>query len=219
MESTRTLTKTGGITETGLKWIALITMVLDHIHYFFGFTGWIPEWFSMAGRLAAGAVSTRHFAGFLRRDAALLTSATGTIARQRLDTPLTGKAKVREFGETLAAMEQMRLSLAQSLERQWAMEQQRPAGVCVRPLRKDLPAEMGKLRELLQERLPAPADLSALRRIGIPQPVVVAGEIQDIHPDALQTLPAEVLRRRNPPAGVHIERLQADGEPDVAHLV
>ena len=53
MESTRTLTKTGGITETGLKWIALVTMVMDHIHYFFGFTGWIPEWFSMAGRLAA----------------------------------------------------------------------------------------------------------------------------------------------------------------------
>ena len=42
-----------GITETGLKWIALVTMVLDHIHYFFSFTGWIPEWFSMAGRLGA----------------------------------------------------------------------------------------------------------------------------------------------------------------------
>lgn len=53
MESTQTLTKTGGITETGLKWIALVTMVMDHIHYFFGFTGTIPEWFSMAGRLAA----------------------------------------------------------------------------------------------------------------------------------------------------------------------
>ena len=53
METTRTLTKTGGITETGLKWIALITMVLDHIHYFFGFTGIIPEWFSMVGRLGA----------------------------------------------------------------------------------------------------------------------------------------------------------------------
>ena len=53
METTRTLTKAGGITETGLKWIALVTMVMDHIHYFFGFTGWIPEWFSMAGRLSA----------------------------------------------------------------------------------------------------------------------------------------------------------------------
>ena len=26
-------------------------MVMDHIHYFFGFTGMIPEWFSMVGRL------------------------------------------------------------------------------------------------------------------------------------------------------------------------
>ena len=41
METTRALTKTGGITETGLKWIALVTMVMDHIHYFFGFTGMI----------------------------------------------------------------------------------------------------------------------------------------------------------------------------------
>ena len=29
METTRALTKTGGITETGLKWIALVTM-LNH---------------------------------------------------------------------------------------------------------------------------------------------------------------------------------------------
>ena len=42
-----------GITETGLKWIALVTMVLDHIHYFFSFTGRVPEWFSMVGRLGA----------------------------------------------------------------------------------------------------------------------------------------------------------------------
>ena len=28
-------------------------MVMDHIHYFFGFTGLIPEWFSMLGRLSA----------------------------------------------------------------------------------------------------------------------------------------------------------------------
>lgn len=42
-----------GLTETGLKWIALVCMVLDHIHYFFGWTGVIPEWFSMVGRLGA----------------------------------------------------------------------------------------------------------------------------------------------------------------------
>ena len=75
--------------------------------------------------LLAGAVSTRHFAGLLRRDAALLTAATHAIAQQRLDAPLTGRARVRELGETLAAMEQLREHLARSLERQWAMEQQR----------------------------------------------------------------------------------------------
>ena len=42
-----------GLTSTGLKEIALVLMVLDHIHYIFGFTGWIPEWFSMLGRLSA----------------------------------------------------------------------------------------------------------------------------------------------------------------------
>lgn len=42
-----------GLSGTALKMIALILMVLDHIHYFFGFTGVIPEWFSMLGRLAA----------------------------------------------------------------------------------------------------------------------------------------------------------------------
>lgn len=36
-----------------LKYIALVCMVLDHIHYFFSFTGKIPLFFSQAGRLAA----------------------------------------------------------------------------------------------------------------------------------------------------------------------
>lgn len=42
-----------GFSGTALKLFALVLMTLDHIHYFFGFTGAIPEWFSMAGRLAA----------------------------------------------------------------------------------------------------------------------------------------------------------------------
>ena len=53
METTHTLKPSAGLTETGLKWIALVTMVLDHIHYFFGFTGAVLEWFSMAGRVSA----------------------------------------------------------------------------------------------------------------------------------------------------------------------
>ena len=47
------LKKARGFSASGLKWIALALMVLDHIHYFFAYTGMIPEWFSMAGRLSA----------------------------------------------------------------------------------------------------------------------------------------------------------------------
>lgn len=42
-----------GLSETALKGIALALMVLDHIEYFFSFTGAIPLWFSMLGRLSA----------------------------------------------------------------------------------------------------------------------------------------------------------------------
>lgn len=75
--------------------------------------------------LTAGAISTHHFAGLLRRDAALLTGATEAIAQRRLDVPITGRARVREFGATLKAMDDLRRDLAESLESQWGMEQQR----------------------------------------------------------------------------------------------
>ena len=42
-----------GLNGTQLKTIALVLMVLDHIHYFFEFTGAVPEWFSMAARISA----------------------------------------------------------------------------------------------------------------------------------------------------------------------
>ena len=42
-----------GLDGTQLKTIALVLMVLDHIHYFFEFTGSIPTVFSMLGRLSA----------------------------------------------------------------------------------------------------------------------------------------------------------------------
>lgn len=42
-----------GLDGTQLKTIALVLMVLDHIHYFFEFTGGVPIWFSMLGRLSA----------------------------------------------------------------------------------------------------------------------------------------------------------------------
>lgn len=47
-----TLTKKG-LDGTQLKTIALVLMVLDHIHYFFVFTGAVPEVLSMAARLSA----------------------------------------------------------------------------------------------------------------------------------------------------------------------
>ena len=45
--------KARGLSDTALKEIALALMVLDHIHYFFSFTGAVPEWFSMLGRVSA----------------------------------------------------------------------------------------------------------------------------------------------------------------------
>lgn len=79
----------------------------------------------VAAWLVAGAAATRHFAGLLRRDAALLTDAARTITDRRLDLPFAAHARVREFDETLQAMETLRASLAESLKEQWAMEQQR----------------------------------------------------------------------------------------------
>lgn len=46
-------TQKRGLDGTALKTIALVLMVMDHIHYFFEFTGLVPEWFSMLGRLSA----------------------------------------------------------------------------------------------------------------------------------------------------------------------
>ena len=45
--------KRAGLSGTALKTIARVLMVLDHIHYFFEFTGLVPEWFSMLARLSA----------------------------------------------------------------------------------------------------------------------------------------------------------------------
>lgn len=42
-----------GLDGTTLKLIALILMMVDHIHYFFEFTGVVPLWFTMLGRLSA----------------------------------------------------------------------------------------------------------------------------------------------------------------------
>lgn len=48
-----------------LKYLALITMVFDHIHYFFDYTGKIPIWFAMIGRLAAPLFLFSVIEGFI----------------------------------------------------------------------------------------------------------------------------------------------------------
>lgn len=48
-----------------LKYIALITMVFDHIHYFFDYTGKIPIWFTMIGRLVAPLFLFTVIEGFI----------------------------------------------------------------------------------------------------------------------------------------------------------
>ena len=48
-----------------LKYIALIAMVFDHIHYFFYYTGKIPIWFAMIGRLAAPLFLFSVIEGFI----------------------------------------------------------------------------------------------------------------------------------------------------------
>jgi len=58
-------TKQKGLTGFQLKYIAMILMVLDHIHYFFEFTGKIPIWFSMLGRLSAPLFLFCFIEGFI----------------------------------------------------------------------------------------------------------------------------------------------------------
>ena len=48
-----------------LKYISLIAMVFDHIHYFFDYTGKIPIWFAMIGRLAAPLFLFSVIEGFI----------------------------------------------------------------------------------------------------------------------------------------------------------
>ena len=47
------MTRKKGLSGTALKVIAAGCMLLDHIAYFFGFTGAVPAVFTMLGRLAA----------------------------------------------------------------------------------------------------------------------------------------------------------------------
>lgn len=52
MENITTVQGHKGLSGFAIKMIALVLMLLDHIHYFFDFTGAIPIWFSWLGRLS-----------------------------------------------------------------------------------------------------------------------------------------------------------------------
>lgn len=72
-----------GLDGTQLKTIALVLMVLDHIHYFFEFTGCIPTVFSMLGRLSAPLFcSARWRALPTPMTASGILSASGLLARR-----------------------------------------------------------------------------------------------------------------------------------------
>lgn len=75
--------------------------------------------------LGTVALVTRHYARLLRRDTSLLASAAGRIASGDVSASLPTGARVREFRQALSTMDQLRSRLADSLEAQWAMEQQR----------------------------------------------------------------------------------------------
>ncbi len=55
--------KRAGLSGTALKTIALVLMVLDHIHYFFEFTGLVPDMVQHVGTAIRTAVFVLHGGG------------------------------------------------------------------------------------------------------------------------------------------------------------
>lgn len=47
------ITTTRGLSSFSIKYLAMFLMILDHIHYFFEYTGKVPLFFTWAGRAAA----------------------------------------------------------------------------------------------------------------------------------------------------------------------
>ena len=90
-ESLRPAAARRGLTDTALKGIAVVSMVLDHIYYFFGYTGCIPTWCSMVGRLAAQAGLRVFHEAFADR----AYNADGTLVSRRLpDAVIADPAEV-----------------------------------------------------------------------------------------------------------------------------
>lgn len=70
------------------------------------------------------AWSTHRTGKFLARETAKLTAAAQSVARQELDGAVFVEAKVQEYDAALQALQSMGGQLTESLQRQWAMEQQ-----------------------------------------------------------------------------------------------
>ena len=74
--------------------------------------------------VAAIGWSTHRTGKFLAREADKLTAAAQSVARQELDGAVFANARVREYDAALRALQSMGGQLTDSLQRQWAMEQQ-----------------------------------------------------------------------------------------------
>ncbi len=89
---------------------------------------WLPEYqLLMLLEILLGVVLaivfwTRRYARKLNQDAMALNAATRAILEQRLDVPFSDQTNVREFGETLEAMDLLRSGLSDALHEQWNME-------------------------------------------------------------------------------------------------
>ena len=80
-------------------------------------------------------------------------------------------------------------------------------------------AEIRIVWQLVDIWLPAPLDFGQFQRIGFLQCMIVARHIQNIHSNIIQTLAAEISGRFYPDTGIHIDRIYANRQPDIAHLV
>lgn len=123
---------------------------------------YLPDFQSMmlvvlAGLLGgAAALHTRRYARLLREDAQRLTQASRAIADRSLEAAVLAGTHAAELGEALQAMETLRLSLAESLDRQFVLEQERRREIAslAHDLKTPLAVILGNAELLEEEKLP-----------------------------------------------------------------
>lgn len=128
-----------------------------------GLAACLPDFQSMmlvvlAGLLGgAAAWHTRRYARLLREDAQRLTQASRAIASRSLQTPVSAGTHAAELEEALLAMEALRLSLAESLDRQFVLEQERRREIAslAHDLKTPLAIISGSAELLEEDGLPA----------------------------------------------------------------